>query len=110
MRSKSPINTLLGGHTQGGLGDIDSLGFGHAGGAGNRAPGKPDSSLLGDWRNFSADKLVLLGQEPMSQHELVKDKGMRISGPGHPSLVPSVSGDEMAFQLAGGEKNNAQTT
>ncbi|QDZ24229.1 alpha,alpha-trehalose-phosphate synthase [Chloropicon primus] len=69
-RSKSPMN--LGGLAPK-IGQRDALNF---------APQKnSDSSLLGDWRNFSADKLVLLGQETMN-NELVKDKGMRISGPG----------------------------
>ena len=62
--------------------------------------------LLGDWRSFSAEKLVLMGQESsvigpnLVNQELVRDKGMRISGPGHPALHPGVAGeDPMGFPL-----------
>lgn len=75
LRSKSPLSSVIGvkhSHSQ-----PSQLNFGQ--------PAREDSSLLGDWRNFSADKLVLLGQETMNMQqnqELVRDKGMRISGPG----------------------------
>ena len=94
LRRQSDSESLAmarGMHYQGGVGIQDPItmrkktvspvpvpfpfGEGHPGGMGGIGAGMAPE-LLGDWRSFSAEKLVLLGQGP----ETPAGQGMRISG------------------------------